>query len=68
MSNTEAPDPIRDLTSGTTVSKNSVQTGDSLVDIGFSDLVAEGSVSLLGKHNGVMDDWLYDLYMDESVC
>ena len=57
-----------DSVSGNLLLKKSSKIQDSFTDTGFPDLVDEGIISLIGKHDGIMEDWLYDLFIDKSVC
>ena len=68
MSNPEVLNITGDSVSGNTSVENSSEIQDSFMDTGFPDLVDEGIISLIGKHDGIMEDWLYDLFTDESVC
>ena len=66
MQNTaEMLDINSNLTADTTPLTKPGQNQNSSVDIGFPELDAVESIPLLGISNGIMEDWLYDLYMGE---
>ncbi|WP_417248711.1 hypothetical protein [Celeribacter sp.] len=37
------------------------------IDNGFAELKGIESVSLLGEHDGIMDDYLFDLLVEEAA-